>query len=78
MISHLGSHFIVKTENKREELKGKGKNPDVIKRYILWVTISGILLFLIIIKYINFAVNTVNGIGSLFGNNTVFSTHLIG
>lgn len=72
VISHLGSHFIVKTENKREELKGKGKNPDVIKRYILWVTISGILLFLIIIKYINFAVNTVNGIGSLFGNNTVF------
>lgn len=70
-ISHFGIRTIVRIESDREELKRKGKNPDFIKRNVLCATVIGILIFLITFKYINFVINTINGIGNFWGRNTV-------
>ena len=72
VICYWGIRSIAKVENKRNEWILRGRNPDIIKRRIFLVSILGILLFLVILKYINFTINTINGVGILFKSKTVY------
>ena len=48
----------------------KASNPKT-KRLSFWGTILAIVGVLFVLKYINFGVNTINGVGSWFGNGSI-------
>ncbi|WP_455615407.1 MBOAT family O-acyltransferase [Eisenbergiella sp.] len=66
-ISYLGIRSMIGTKERTEALKEKGKDPERMRRTaLMWVIVANVVV-LFLLKYVNFCINTINGIAFFSG-----------
>lgn len=74
MVCYIGINVMSNAKEKEKYLREKGKDPEKRRKAALLFVIFSNLAILILLKYINFGINTINGIASWFGTeNEIFS-----
>ena len=67
LVSFLGIRIMERADREKEALQERGKSPEKIRKRALLFVIFANVAVLFLLKYINFGINTVNGIAALFG-----------
>ena len=74
MVCYIGINVMSNAKEKEKYLREKGKDPEKRRKAALLFVIFSNLAILILLKYINFGINTINGIASWFvTENEIFS-----
>lgn len=68
-VSFIGIRGILYADEHDDAIRGKGRDPQRIRRASLLFVILANVAVLFLLKYINFGINTINGVASLFGGN---------
>ncbi len=67
LVCFCGIRSMLRTKEEEERLEEEGKNPEKRRKAALLFVIVSNLAILVLLKYMNFGVNTVNGIAFLLG-----------
>ncbi|HJA93730.1 MAG TPA: MBOAT family protein [Candidatus Eisenbergiella merdipullorum] len=73
---YVGIHRMVRVKEHADELKAQGRDPERMRRRALIGVIVVNVGALFLLKYINFGINTINGVSSLFGGSSELLKHL--
>jgi D-alanyl-lipoteichoic acid acyltransferase DltB (MBOAT superfamily) len=63
----IGIKIIVGVKDRESALKAKGRNPERIRKHALIIVILCNVAVLFLLKYVNFGINTINGIAGFSG-----------